>query len=587
MEIGVASARDGFDDGASLADSSVSGRPQYGVIMSLPVLIVENMETKCCCCGCTTAEKSPFLSSTEDDAYGGLRPWSRYARCTRDVNYKSPHGKICQICWNVFKLTGLNLVHGTIAKYLSSTRNAPEEHRGFMKAVKTYIAQVNTDPDTERSFLKKACTEARTTVDEEHRSGTRRLTRRTFILEKVFAETYADKPRYANLAKEKDVVNLGAELGDQPGFWVAGAFNTHLPGHHEFQDYSDTSTVMRKRHEDGKCQVSKTQAVDKFAALAGIHAAEKRKCESKMSALSASDLLAMACSSFGSSGAASAQETGSNSEQAASEAPETVSDDDPVDSDLDPGRDFRSETLVALGRPGAKAKSAAAKAKAQASKTPTGASSVGGSGGAGGRGKHVGRAGPSSPAPEVVSLVSDGRWKRLKEGVEQELGKLRADAAEVCDMSELVDEEGSMGIGSAFLKALKGHSKKCVQVAAALRLCLSRIDRSANKDGLESERQELDNLQGKVQHASDVLKVLSCAATPSVDALEALSIAIENGVKLSKTMSIIQWCHAMSQQIMFGNYENACELVTKDNAKGLGFAFGCRVETYQWAETCP
>ena len=51
------------------------------------------------------------------------------------------------------------------------------------------------------------------------------------------------------------------------GCWCKGDFNTHLPGHHLYEDYHDSSVSLVRTHEDGSCVLEKDQALQKFAAL--------------------------------------------------------------------------------------------------------------------------------------------------------------------------------------------------------------------------------------------------------------------------------------------------------------------------------
>ena len=78
---------------------------------------------------------------------------------------------------------------------------------------------------------------------------------------------------------EKDTLHINDKLGTQCRYWVPGSFNSNLPGHFDFEDYADVSTVVRKRHEGGKLKTGKNQAGTKYDALTKLQSADKQCAE--------------------------------------------------------------------------------------------------------------------------------------------------------------------------------------------------------------------------------------------------------------------------------------------------------------------
>ena len=260
------------DDAASALGSgaSTAKKRQYGQLMLLAVWIHGIKECFCSLCGESCFAPSPFSDSHEDDTYGGYRPWRRYCVSPGNADCKSPHAGVCLICSRVFKVLGHTLKYGTIPKFLASLKGTPDGLRGFLKSVRAYIVHVNESPDGScRALMNKAVIEAKTTIEETERQGTRAISRRTFIMEKTFADLYAkdfDKDTMPTL----DQFLVNKKIGVQSGFWLPGAVNVHLPGHFEFEDYEDTGVDFRRVHEDGcGCVISGYSGARRHIGLLG------------------------------------------------------------------------------------------------------------------------------------------------------------------------------------------------------------------------------------------------------------------------------------------------------------------------------
>ena len=123
-----------FDDAASCS-TTASSRDDT---MCLPCSFKGN-PLWCRLCGASS--HAPMDLGTEDDIYGGRRPWSRYRR-TDDA--KTPRDPLCLPCWCVFRGSSLRVKYGNIQKYLEILRGKPEDHQRFTRAVKALIAKAAT-----------------------------------------------------------------------------------------------------------------------------------------------------------------------------------------------------------------------------------------------------------------------------------------------------------------------------------------------------------------------------------------------------------------------------------------------------------
>eukprot|EP00973_Karenia_brevis_P021799 2998094-Karenia_brevis.AAC.1 len=89
-------------------NESVSSRSSVGGMMILPVLLLKNLQCKLCGCWCN--EDSPVYNATgkEHPKYGQHRPWLYYIKHPLEDGYKTPSGRYCLFCFNVFRLS---LIH--------------------------------------------------------------------------------------------------------------------------------------------------------------------------------------------------------------------------------------------------------------------------------------------------------------------------------------------------------------------------------------------------------------------------------------------------------------------------------------------
>ena len=61
-----------------------------------------------------------------------------------------PEGLVCLICFNLYRLLGLDQLYESIKKYLEWCETDPSRHNGFMSALTKFIENHNANPDSAR-----------------------------------------------------------------------------------------------------------------------------------------------------------------------------------------------------------------------------------------------------------------------------------------------------------------------------------------------------------------------------------------------------------------------------------------------------
>lgn len=99
----------------------------------------------------------------------------------------------------------------------------------------------------------------------------------------VFDELYKDTELAQLCGKETTCLLNEDDAAETSGYWMKGDINSHLPGHHCFEDYADSAVTLTRVHDDGSLLLGKNQAVDKYTALRSD--LPSKKSEESMSAL--------------------------------------------------------------------------------------------------------------------------------------------------------------------------------------------------------------------------------------------------------------------------------------------------------------
>ena len=91
---------DSDDDRASVSTSLT--------LAALTVMAVgPGIKAKVCkLCKCKSTDASPFDDADPSDKWGGLRPWCHYCKVDGEAGCKTPVGRMCMICYNVFRTAG-------------------------------------------------------------------------------------------------------------------------------------------------------------------------------------------------------------------------------------------------------------------------------------------------------------------------------------------------------------------------------------------------------------------------------------------------------------------------------------------------
>ncbi len=104
MKLGQSGSSDEDAGSASADDESAQSESSVltSAVMYLPVFIFKSIACKLCGENSDSANPLPH----KDDEASKYRPWRDYNK-RKKPGYKVPRGKLCLICWNVFRDLGL------------------------------------------------------------------------------------------------------------------------------------------------------------------------------------------------------------------------------------------------------------------------------------------------------------------------------------------------------------------------------------------------------------------------------------------------------------------------------------------------
>ena len=312
--------------------------------------------------------------------------------------------------------------------------------------------------------------------------------------------------------------------------------------------------------------LSKSQAMDKFKTLTGIHAADRDRADQKMKVFSAQDLLKIA---MGSSASSSSSTPASDGRR-----PIVVdSEEESSDDEAEHGRP--SSLFLAMRASAAPKAKTVASAKAAASPQPSRVVSASSSGGlnnvvtnaavtASSPSAAVGAVDSGQQLRAVTNTVSDGRFNRLRESVKAEIVK-HEEAIPSIQLHLLKDTENVLGQSSAFIQDIRNVIKKITPLIAGVRCTLSRIDRSINASALEDEKNSCNTLLDTLSTTMDLLKTISSSQPSNAQVVDAFTKTLDKNISLSSTFLIILWNNECSQKIMFGQIEEAMLMLKKSS----------------------
>lgn len=147
-------------------------------------LMRHNLCKACTCllCSKSSVDPSPLTHAHENDAWSGRRPWGKYRKVT-DQGVRVPEGRICLLCFNVFRSLGYQYSHGTYSEYWKKNKDKPQEHGVFLSALAEWIKSHNASPD---SRLGNKELKSKTQLATQNKTGIKfKKPKKVFVLEKI------------------------------------------------------------------------------------------------------------------------------------------------------------------------------------------------------------------------------------------------------------------------------------------------------------------------------------------------------------------------------------------------------------------
>ena len=148
----------------------------------LPVVFHLSKACTCLLCSKSSVDPSPLTHAHENDAWSGRRPWGKYRKVT-DQGVRVPEGRICLLCFNVFRSLGYQYSHGTYSEYWKKNKDKPQEHGVFLSALAEWIKSHNASPD---SRLGNKELKSKTQLATQNKTGIKfKKPKKVFVLEKI------------------------------------------------------------------------------------------------------------------------------------------------------------------------------------------------------------------------------------------------------------------------------------------------------------------------------------------------------------------------------------------------------------------
>ena len=164
-----------------------------------------NLSKPCECqlCNSKPADDTPLTSSV---AGSSKRPWRSYKKVKDRVSGKTvkvPEGKLCLLCFNVYRMLGLDINCGKVKDYVKKVivdkTDKQANHRNFLAALKTWIDEHNQNREMTRLKDKDAVLKAHTTLTTSKTMGGRlKAPKRLFMLKEDWNEQ-----KYGPLSEQK------------------------------------------------------------------------------------------------------------------------------------------------------------------------------------------------------------------------------------------------------------------------------------------------------------------------------------------------------------------------------------------------
>ena len=484
---------------------------------SAPVSFELSKASTCCLCSCRSTDPSPLNEALELDAWGGRRPWSKYRKVkdpvTKDV-FRVPEGKLCLICYNVFRSLGLQYQYASYSDYYKKAQGSSTDHGAFMAAVKEWIKAHNENPE-QRLQSRDLLAKAKTSLASQHKVGVRfKKPKMLFVLEKnwdikVHGEFDASKV-VEQMAFGKLERGIYVQAGQQ------GVF--------EVEHYDDMG-VMEETEEHGKDEQGPLAAVGLQNKRKAVHsmvheaAAERAAKSTKPAAPMEFDAILSVLQSTGHLSSSAGAASSSKADDPAAKAGAAPAGSESFDS-TDSEEDNPAARLSAAVKGKAAGKPAPKKAAAKPAPAPSGKQARLDKPAVPGKKEHkAGAEGASppdssaaAPEPPVGTLSLDGRGQRLQESLKKHIEEVEEDLE-----SRVRFLEDCEGGGKDVKKIQLVRHKLLGSLLTTLRSQTKRVDDSANKAGLAAEYKMLTALTEEVTSLSSLGLLLQ---QPNPDAEE-------------------------------------------------------------------
>ena len=527
-----------MDDGASELATEAGVEGAGGESEALPKVRCDlTKPCKCCLCNAASDEFSPLKGSSEDDKYAGRRPWNKYKTVSdAAAAYRVAVGRLCLICWNVYRALGLHHKFDSVRTYylhISEKANA-KEHEKFMAALSNWIKQHDDNPGRTRLRDMRALRDAQPKMTATQSTGLR--------IEAPEREFVAQADWDASLDGEWD--ESKAETLEIAGQEIRGMYKSKgRKGVFKVREYVDNSVdETRLLQDSGSTPFAEAAMAEARQAVnQRWHSAKAERDKVSVEgpavpAVSLDEVLKLVQGhteglSAGSAGLlAVKEETGAGAQP--QEADEEEDEEEEGESALQAaGSAFgaRKAKSKAKAKPQPALKTAAQVA-AQASKGRSAAGpperapgkcevrAHGNSGAARKPQEQQGvKAEPSQDARSAgdfaPTVVLDGRGQRLQESLNKTMDDIQADLE---GLRVAMDTELE---GAEVKKARAKRGKVLNRAASALKQTLKRVTESVNRAALSAQEERAEDLQTLVTALASLLGQLN-SNSPDHEELE-------------------------------------------------------------------
>ena len=542
---------EGEGEDGGVETSSMGGSTS---MLLLPILIFKVIVCKLCGCKCN--DPNP-LDNDKDDRYGGLRPWLYYKK-NKDKTAKSPEGRYCMICFNVYKALGLDLKHAGCSAFYKWASNPVERLHQFQRSVGHWIKKHNSGEITR--LRDRRGLEGAQTVETGRKTGLKRKQDLVFVELEKYIEDFGKPEDNGDNIEEAEIDGKTTR-----GVWVLG--ENEKKGYHRFENYEDKHVLHKVQVEDGKDMLSKDQAADKYNTVANQFLDDSKK--KKEQAKSSMDQLLVLTHKLNPEQQQADHDERSDSDLSAESEKDSEDGPSQDDDDEDVGASSAMKALFAMSsatkpssatspaKVGSKAVARATSKPLNLAATPTKRSTSPGPTEVGLDSAKNKKQKRSTPAPREVAAL-DGRGERVVEAVRKAMADMDAQVELCVDLGTMCTGSNTADAEQGFKAAVVKHITDANTVLAKIKDTLTRIDRSKAKSHLAEESQELKDKEQAVRASLEFCKLLKVNKAPPDNVIKAIKQCRDMGVKLSSSLHIREFTAEIKTCIQYEQYEKLC-----------------------------